>query len=331
MNTWWDYGYWVKYLAERRVNADGGSLATHIPYWTARALAAPTERESAGLLRMIDCGSDATPQPEGREGAFGKLRANQISGLRAAAIVSNLARLGRAEARAYLASQKLDATAQDDILRSTHCDPPTAYLLLSSQISPLGGWWYLANWDFGRGYMLRRGRTLPESAATAELAASFGYTAEDASLLYAQARALKSKAEEMSFVAPSAASVAPQWIPCRSESDSLICDASLHVGLETVVKKITYRSNDPAQSLLLLGHSGGTADEQVPPAAVIIAPPVGIKDRTIGPRRIRRLDCWSTPPMYGLSWRHPACCVRHTAGWSTSTAAPENSSPRCTI
>jgi hypothetical protein len=94
--------------------------------------------------------------------------------------VSNLARMGRAEARAYLASQNLDAAAQDDILRSTHCDPPPAYLLLSSRMNPLGGWWYLANWDFGRGYMPRRGRTLAESAAAAELAARFGYSAQAA-------------------------------------------------------------------------------------------------------------------------------------------------------
>ncbi len=65
VNTWWDYGYWAKYAAERRVNNDGGSLRTHIPYWTARVLAAPSERESAGLLRMLDCGSDATPEAEG--------------------------------------------------------------------------------------------------------------------------------------------------------------------------------------------------------------------------------------------------------------------------
>ena len=29
VNTWWDYGYWVKYVAQRRVNNDGGSLGTH--------------------------------------------------------------------------------------------------------------------------------------------------------------------------------------------------------------------------------------------------------------------------------------------------------------
>jgi dolichyl-diphosphooligosaccharide--protein glycosyltransferase len=87
LNTWWDYGYWAKYVAERRINNDGGSLRTHIPYWTARALAAPSERESAGLLRMLDCGSDATPEAEGNEGAYGKLLSYGVNGLKAETII----------------------------------------------------------------------------------------------------------------------------------------------------------------------------------------------------------------------------------------------------
>jgi asparagine N-glycosylation enzyme membrane subunit Stt3 len=46
VTTWWDYGYWVKYVAERRVSADGGTLGTHVPHWLARALVAPEEKES---------------------------------------------------------------------------------------------------------------------------------------------------------------------------------------------------------------------------------------------------------------------------------------------
>jgi len=281
VNTWWDYGYWTKYLAGRRVIADGGSLATHIPYWSARALAAPAERESAGLLRMIDCGSDATPLPEGREGAYGKLRGYQVDGSRAVTIVNNLAQMGRSEARAYLASQGLASAAQDDILRSTHCDPPPAYLLLSSQKSSLGGWWYIANWDFGRGYMLAQGRTLPESTAAAELSASYGYSPRDARSLYEQAQKLKSKTEEMSFAASSPESVAPQWIPCHTEGDMLVCDAHLMIDPATVIEKITCDPGDLAGSRLLLANSASGASAEIPPAAVITAQPESIKDVTI--------------------------------------------------
>jgi len=281
VNTWWDYGYWTKYLANRRVSADGGSLATHITYWTARALAAQSERESAGLLRMIDCGSDATPQPEGREGAYGKLRSYHVDGPKAVVILGNLARMARTEARTYLASEKLDPAAQDDILRSTHCDPPPAYLMLSSQMSPVGGWWYLGSWDFGRGYMLREGRKLSESAAAAEMVVNFGYAAQAARSLHAQARAVKSNSEEMSFAAPSSASVDPRWIACDDEGAKLVCDANLKIGRDTFVEKVTYAPDDPAGSRLLVARSGDARQIEIAPAAVIVAQPTGVKDLSI--------------------------------------------------
>ena len=71
VSAWWDYGYWTKYLAERRVNADGGSLRTAVPHWLARAQLAASEDEALGLLRMLDCGSDARPYPEGDAGRDG--------------------------------------------------------------------------------------------------------------------------------------------------------------------------------------------------------------------------------------------------------------------
>src|SRR5262249_2466416 len=71
--TWWDYGYWTKFFAERRVVADGGTLLTNVAPWLARAQLADSEQESVGLLRMLACGSDAAPYPEKRHSARGLL------------------------------------------------------------------------------------------------------------------------------------------------------------------------------------------------------------------------------------------------------------------
>ena len=78
--TWWDYGYWTEYVADRRVLADGGSLRSHVPYWMGKSLLAPTDQQSVGLLRMLECGSDTTPESGGNRyrGAFGKLRAQGL-------------------------------------------------------------------------------------------------------------------------------------------------------------------------------------------------------------------------------------------------------------
>ena len=103
VNTWWDYGHWVKYVAERPVSNDGSSLLTHIPHWLGRALVAPSEREGVGVLRMLNCGSDATPLPEGKQGAYDKLRSTGRDPVTAYTTVADLVTLDRTAAEAYLA------------------------------------------------------------------------------------------------------------------------------------------------------------------------------------------------------------------------------------
>jgi len=147
VNTWWDYGYWVKFVAERRVSADGGSLQTHILHWLGRALGAADERESIGLLRMLDCGSDATPEPEGRTGALGRLIAHGSSDAAARSMVVKLASMDRDEARAHLTANGWSEEAATDVLAASHCPPPPAYLVLSTALITQRAWWPLGRWD----------------------------------------------------------------------------------------------------------------------------------------------------------------------------------------
>jgi dolichyl-diphosphooligosaccharide--protein glycosyltransferase len=144
--TWWDYGHWAKYVAERRTSADGSTLRTHVAHWLARALLAPSEREAVGILRMLSCGSDATPEREGRRGALGKLRARGLDQPDAYRLVADLVRRDRAGAEALLAARGLAPAARADILASTHCTPPPAYLVLDTELTGKGGWLAIARW-----------------------------------------------------------------------------------------------------------------------------------------------------------------------------------------
>ncbi|MEO8602533.1 MAG: STT3 domain-containing protein [bacterium] len=147
VNTWWDYGYWAKYYTRRRVSADGSSLLTHVPHWLARAQLASSEAESLGLLRMLNCGSDAQPYPEGAAGAHARLVQHGLDPLAAYDAVVRLAPLDRAAADAALAELDLDAAARADVLAATHCTPPAARLVLSSAQVNLAGWWRIGKWD----------------------------------------------------------------------------------------------------------------------------------------------------------------------------------------
>ena len=146
VSAWWDYGYWTKYLAERRVSADGGSLLTAVPHWLARAQLTDSEDEALGLLRMLDCASDARPYAEGDQGAMARLMRHGLDERAAYAAIGAVARRDRAEADAHLAGLGLDAAARADVLAATHCTPPPAVLLLTSDQLTFGGWWRIGRW-----------------------------------------------------------------------------------------------------------------------------------------------------------------------------------------
>ncbi|HEX9444444.1 MAG TPA: hypothetical protein VGA73_10005, partial [Candidatus Binatia bacterium] len=229
VTTWWDYGYWVKYAAERRTSTDGASLLTHVPHWVAKALVAPSEAESAGILRMLACGSDATPLPEGARGAFGKLAGLGLDDIAAYSALADLVKLDRAGAERYLAGRGFSAAGQEDILSSTHCRPPEVFLVVSSELFyKTGAWVPHGAWDMKKSYMVRRSRLLPEDQAVADLVGRFGYSLKEAGEWYARVRALKSRAELESFPEPPPSFIPTEWIPCRSAGGSeMVCRMSM--------------------------------------------------------------------------------------------------------
>src|SRR5262249_51144000 len=112
----------------------------------ARAQLAASESEALGLLRMLNCGSDALPYAEGADGAYAKLMRHGLGEREAYDALVLLASLDRATADRYLTSLHLDAAARDDVLAATHCQPPASYLVLNSQQATFDGWWQLGLW-----------------------------------------------------------------------------------------------------------------------------------------------------------------------------------------
>jgi hypothetical protein len=116
--TWWDYGHFTTFVAERRVLADGASQRTHVPHRVTRALLASSDAETLGLLRMLPCGSDAAGEPEEARGAMGKLRAAGLEAIEAHDLVVALAVLSRADAEARLRDRGLDPARTADEART---------------------------------------------------------------------------------------------------------------------------------------------------------------------------------------------------------------------
>ncbi|MBI3799117.1 MAG: hypothetical protein HY268_19395 [Deltaproteobacteria bacterium] len=279
ISTWWDYGHWTKYVAERRVNADGSSLLTHVPHWLGLVLASPSEKESVGVLRMLDCGSDASPAPERRQGAYDKVLAKVKDGTLAHTIVLALVNRDAAQAREYLAQRDFTVLEQDNVLRSTHCVPPEAYLVVSSeQTIKTGVWMQLGLWDFRRSYIAQQVRSVPEEQAIPDLVARFAYSQEEATRLYRWAQTLDSRSEINDFIAPPFAYLSPQWISCQTEEDeaSLACPIGLRTGpTGTILEKFVYRPTVPLESKVYLRRLRGVHNPDSPsegtPGLLIVA------------------------------------------------------------
>src|SRR5262249_52116537 len=268
INTWWDYGYWAKYVAERRVSNDGGSLLTHIPHWLSLTLVTPDEAESVGVLRMLNCGSDATPYPEGQRGAYAQIQAAGYDAIAAHDIVMELVHLERAAAQAYLAAKGFSSLQQEQILRATHCTPPESYLVVASeQLLKPGSWMHLGLWDFRRAYIAQHARLMPQAEAIADLSTRFGYTEDQATRLYAQARALQTDEQRQNFIAPLQGFVSLGWLPCQAHSETGAMECPVRTAVDqagSVLQSFHYRPEAPQESFFRFHLSGGEQGENAP-------------------------------------------------------------------
>jgi hypothetical protein len=237
VHAWWEHGHWITYVADRRVANDGSSLQTHIPYWTARALLAPDDAQSAGVLRMLSCGSDAAPRPEGEQGAYAILRRAGKDPLAALAIVDGLVARDAAAAATYLDEHGLTATQRDAVLHATHCAPPEGYLVVSSDLlAKRSALVAMAAWD-------------PRAPT---LAGGAGLAHEDA-------------ASGVPFVR--------RWIDCTPGADGeMLCPVDSTIGGgTTLVDRVAYPASAPGRAVLTTAPAGGGPSVSGSPALVVVA------------------------------------------------------------
>lgn len=286
VHTWWDYGYWVKYFAERRVTADGGTLAVHAHHWLARGLISPSEDETVGLLRMLDCAGDALPQPEGRRGAFALLEARLgRQGPRAYDLLVEIVRLDRDGAKRALIERGLVPADVDEVLARTHCKPPAAYLVLSSEQAVLLGWLQIARFDMHRAIAVDLADRVAAPAATAKLGEILAIDHESAARLDAEAREVHADWEKRRrFVTGQRPLLTDNWLPCKPEArgggTTLVCVPTTPTAL---VQRVEIDTGGPSRVRLKLeGYGDGS------PAVVML--PDGGTLRELGDPKARFKD-----------------------------------------
>lgn len=147
VNSWWNPGYFIVALSERRSIADGGTLTEAQNYWIAKALMSPNEEESVGLFRMIDASGN-----QASELLLSK-------GLSVQNIAANLPILVRMSREAAIAKSPPQLSSQEkvqliDLIHGKSDVPPAYLLIFSEMIKNNIEISIVATWDFNRAQMI---------------------------------------------------------------------------------------------------------------------------------------------------------------------------------
>ncbi|HZX44933.1 MAG TPA: STT3 domain-containing protein [Candidatus Nanoarchaeia archaeon] len=145
INSWWDFGHWFKYYADRRVTLDGSSQNNPQLHWLGKLLLTSDENTSVGILRMLDCGGN---------NAFDEI--NKVLGdiPHSIDVLNKIITVPEKEARQILKEHKLAENDIEKVIPLTHCKAPENFLITSQDmIGKAGVWAHFGSWDFKKSYI----------------------------------------------------------------------------------------------------------------------------------------------------------------------------------
>ena len=197
INSWWDFGHWFKFWADRAVTFDGTSQNTPQAHWVGKVLLTDDEKLAVGILRMLDCGS---------RGGFIAISKLTNDDAEAIDVMYGIMPLSRKEARKALADKFKEEDAEK-ILNLTHCQPPQNYFITSEDmIGKSGVWAHFGSWDFNRALIYN---TLKKKEYNGDLDKSvkflqerFNYSKNGAEKLFYEVQSITNSDKANNWIAP---------------------------------------------------------------------------------------------------------------------------------
>ncbi|MBN2053130.1 hypothetical protein JW756_06515 [Candidatus Woesearchaeota archaeon] len=207
INSWWDFGHWFKYVADRKVTLDGASQNHPNAHWLGRILQTDDEKEAIAIMRMLDCGSNNAFEEVNKKYQDTEISQN---------IIKEILRDSKEDAKAYLLSLEFTAKEADDVLSFTHCDPPENYFITSEDmVGKSGVWAHFGLWDFDRAWIINNIRPLGPVEGIALLQERFNYSEDEASRTYYDVQSLQSDREMNDWISPWPSYFTTNWGGCQ--------------------------------------------------------------------------------------------------------------------
>ncbi len=213
INSWWDFGHWFKYWADRAVTFDGASQNSQQAHWIGKVLLTNDEQQAVSILRMLDCGSTRA-----------ETEINNILGdtQQSVEFTYKLLSLDREQSEKELL-KITDQEKANEILDYMYCEPPDNYFITSGDmVGKSGVWAHFGSWNFQRAkiYLYYTSQTYNEfiSSLTTELE----FTQEEAQKIYYELTALTDDRAVNDWIAPWP-SYGGQASCVRNTNETMIC------------------------------------------------------------------------------------------------------------
>lgn len=253
VNSWWDFGHWFKYEADRAVTFDGTSQNTPMAYWIGKVLSTNDESQAVGILRMLDCGSFL---------AGNTLVDAGYDKAQAADILSYVADENHSADDVQSLMREKYAVPEPTIaiiLQQAKCsNPPENYFITSEDmIGKAPVWGHFGLWDMNKSQMHAeiKGRSNTPEMAEEFLKARFNITGPEASAIYNKVIHLSSQ-EANNWLGPWPSFAIP-YNPCTPLNETVICQSS-HAQLTINLDNKTVSIGDGISPQVLVISINGT-------------------------------------------------------------------------
>ncbi|MBS3132461.1 hypothetical protein J4212_08565 [Candidatus Woesearchaeota archaeon] len=203
VNSWWDYGHWFKYWADRAVTFDGTSQNTAQAHWIGKVLLTEDEDMAVGILRTLDCSGGVF---RGGSKAFGMIDNHTRDQPEAVDVLNEAMVLDREGARKVY-ERYLEDEEVEQMLEYTHCSPPENFFITSEDmVAKSGVWAHFGSWDFNRALIynyLKSDAYRNDIEKSAQfLQERFGYSKDEAEKIFFEVQSITDSTGANNWIAP---------------------------------------------------------------------------------------------------------------------------------
>lgn len=272
INSWWDFGHWFKYVADRAVTFDGASQTTPNAHWIGKVLLTDNESEALGILRMLDCGNYL-----GVEDVQKGLPSHDQ--YEAIMLTKRIILLPKEDARKVLLEANISSAQTAVILNHTHCDPPEDYFITSADMVGKGGvWGHFGSWDFAKADAYAHLRNKPQADAVAVMEKKYGWSKEKANKVYYSMQSLPDQKAVNTWISPWPGYGSGGLIGCSEQDNNTVCPLNIGIGqqqgLNVNLQGFFFNSSAPNESFFSVAFSNAqgvvTGRNIVRPNSIII-------------------------------------------------------------